>query len=167
MRKAAELSCTLTLWWKQRLCTCQAALNLSPWRHLPYPATEAKERKLVRDIMGTKEKWSGDRALLISALLIALTWGCAKHVGKKESHQSTGRAWSVPCTALMAAHACRYMKLVSLRCCIFLAQFPEEMRRVHLCCVYVGVHERVPLSPQASLEILNPLAPFNLTEHWW
>lgn len=163
MRKAADFSCTLMLWWKQRLCTCQAALNLSPWRHLPYPVTGAKERKLVRDTMGKKKRAQGE-TLLVSALSTAQSWGCAKHVGKNRAiSQLTelglfhGQLWWLP-------RACRYTQLVSLGCFVFLAQFPEEMRLMRSCwvCVGVGTWACVSLSLQASpLEILNPLVAFN------
>lgn len=149
MWKAAELSCTSMLWWKQRLCTCQAASNLSPWRHLLYPVTRSEERKLVRDIT-EKEAGQGQSSARFSPVYcsdVRICWRCWK---KRSSEPLHALPWCM-------LRDCRYTQLIFLGCHVFLAWFPEEMGLMQSCwvCVGVGTHECTSLFLQASpLEIL-------------
>lgn len=118
MWKAAELSCTLVLWWKQRLCTCQAASNLSPWRHLPYPVIETREKKLVRDIMEKKEVGWRQSSARFSPVYCSVRRMCWTYRKKKSREQLTelGVFHAQLC---WLPRPCRYTQLGSRVLCIF------------------------------------------------
>lgn len=161
MWKAAELSCTSMLWWKQRLCTCQAASNLSPWRHLLYPVTRSEERKLVRDITEKEagQRQSSARFSPVYCSDVRICWRCWKKT----------ELWATPCSALVYAQGLQVHPAdISWVPCIFsLISWGNGTYAIMLSmcgCRHTWMHVSVP--PSFSSRNSDCFQPY-LREHWW